>query len=56
MPRSLRIGFEGAMDPVMNREDRWRPIVRDDQDRQRLLETPPIQQLPVSWRIKASWT
>jgi hypothetical protein len=33
MPRSLRIGFEDAIDPVMIRGDRQELIVRDDPDR-----------------------
>jgi hypothetical protein len=38
--RGLRVEYSGAVAHVINRGDRREAIVRDDGDRQRLLETP----------------
>ena len=39
MPRPLRVEYHGAIYHVMNRGDRREPIVRDEEDRKRFLET-----------------
>ena len=37
MPRKLRIRFSGVIRHVMNRGDQGKPVLRDDEDRQKLL-------------------
>jgi putative transposase len=39
MARKLRIQYPGAVYHVMNRGDRREPIIHDDADRQRFIET-----------------
>ena len=39
MAREVRIEFEGAMDQVMARGDRWEAIVRDDGDGRTFVRT-----------------
>ncbi len=39
MPRPLRVEYEGAVCHVMSRGDRREAIFRDDEDRERFLET-----------------
>jgi putative transposase len=39
MPRKLRLEYGSAIYHVMNRGDRREPVVLDDKDRQRFLET-----------------
>jgi hypothetical protein len=41
----LRVEYAGAIHPVMNRGDRREPIVKDDADRERFVET----------RVTAGW-
>ena len=37
MPRKLRIWYPGAIRHVMNRRDQGQAVLRDDEDRQKLL-------------------
>jgi REP element-mobilizing transposase RayT len=53
MPRPLRLEFEGAIYHVMNRGDRREPIVRDDTDRQRFLETLGETCAKTEWQVHA---
>jgi hypothetical protein len=39
MGRKLSVEYPGAIHHVMNRRDRREPIVRDDADRERFVET-----------------
>lgn len=50
MPRPLRIEFEGAIYPVMNRGDRREPIFRDEADRERFFETLGEACAKTDWR------
>jgi putative transposase len=53
VPRKLRIQYEGAIYHVMNRGDRREPIVVDDKDRQRFVETLGEACLKTGWQIHA---
>jgi len=51
--RKLRIQYEGAIYHVMNRGDRRQNIFRDDQDRERFLETLGEACAKTDWQIHA---
>ncbi|HUJ72301.1 MAG TPA: transposase [Verrucomicrobiae bacterium] len=53
MPRPLRVEYAGAIYHVLNRGDRQEPIVRDDQDRVRFLETLGETCLKTHWQVLA---
>jgi hypothetical protein len=51
MPRRLRIEFEGAIDYVMARGNARQKIVRDDADRQRLIEGLEQAVIRYGWEL-----
>ena len=53
MARKLRVQYPGAIYHVMNRGDRREPIFKDDQDRQRFLETLTEACAKTGWQIHA---
>jgi putative transposase len=53
MPRPVRVEYAGAIYHVMNRGDRREPIVRDDRDRQRFLETLGETCRKTQWEVLA---
>jgi putative transposase len=53
MARKLRIQYAGAIYHVMNRGDRREPIFKDDQDRERFLETLSQACQRTLWQIHA---
>jgi len=53
VPRNLRIELDGAVYHVMGRGDRREPIVRDDRDRQRFLETLSAACTKTDWQVHA---
>ena len=53
MARKLRVQYPGAIYHVMNRGDRREPIFKDDQDRQRFLETLTEACARTGWQIHA---
>ena len=53
MARKLRLQYPGAVYHVLNRGDRREAIVRDDQDRQRFLETLAEACGKTGWRVHA---
>jgi REP element-mobilizing transposase RayT len=53
MARRLRVQYPGAIYHVMNRGDRREPIFKDDQDRQRFLETLGETCDKTGWQIHA---
>jgi putative transposase len=53
MARRLRVEYAGGIYHVMNRGDRREPIFRDDQDRQRFLETLGEACRKTSWEVQA---
>ena len=50
--RSAR-GICGAVDHVLDRGDRWEPILQDDADRRRFLETLGEVCRRTDWRVQA---
>jgi putative heme-binding domain-containing protein len=50
MGRKLRVDYPGAIHRVMNRGDRREPIVKDDADRQRFVETPGEACAETGWQ------
>ena len=53
MARKLRVEYPGAVYHVMNRGDRREPIFRDDEDRQRLLDTLAQACGKTGWKVHA---
>ncbi len=53
MARKLRVEYPGAIYHVMNRGDRREEIFRDDQDRERFLETLGEVCAKTGWRVHA---
>src|SRR5437016_4664015 len=53
MARKLRMEYAGAIYHVINRGDRREPIFRDDQDRQRFLETLGEACRKTGWEVQA---
>ncbi|MBL9170611.1 MAG: transposase [Verrucomicrobiales bacterium] len=53
MARKLRIQFPGALYHIVNRGDRSEPIVRDDTDRERFIETLAQACQKTGWRVDA---
>ena len=53
MTRKLRVEYPGAIYHVMNRGDRREPIFRDDEDRERFLETMGEACLKTGWKVDA---
>ena len=53
MARKLRVEYPGAVYHVMNRGDRWEPIFRDDEDRQRFLDTLAQACGKTGWKVHA---
>ena len=53
MARKLRVEYPGAIYHVMNRGDRREPIFRDDEDRQRFLETLGEACAKTGWQVHA---
>ena len=53
MPRPLRVEYAGAIYHVMNRGDRREPIVRDDQDRERFVQTLDEACRKTQWEVLA---
>jgi len=53
MARKLRMEYAGAIYHVINRGDRCEPIFRDDQDRQRFLETLGEACRKTGWEVRA---
>jgi putative transposase len=53
MPRQLRVEYEGAVYHLMNRGDRREPILLDDEDRQRFLETLGEACTETGWQVHA---
>jgi len=53
VPRPLRIEYAGAIYHVLNRGDRGEPIVRDDRDRVRFLETLQEACRKTRWEVLA---
>jgi REP-associated tyrosine transposase len=53
MARRLRVEYAGGIYHVMNRGDRREPIVRDDQDRERFLETLGEACRKTGWEVQA---
>lgn len=53
MARKLRVQYPGAIYHVMNRGDRREPIFKDDQDRERFLETLGEACDKTSWQVHA---
>src|SRR5262249_6221493 len=53
MARRLRVEFPGAIYHLMNRGDRREDIFRDDQDRQRFLETLGEACAKTNWQVHA---
>ena len=53
MARRLRVEFPGAIYHLMNRGDRREGIFRDDQDRQRFLETLSEACAKTNWPVHA---
>src|ERR1043166_5772249 len=53
MPRKLRVEYPGAIYHVMNRGDRREPVFRDDEDRERFLETLGEACLKTGWKVHA---
>ena len=53
MARKLRMEYAGAIYHVINRGDRCEPIFRDDQDRQRFLETLGEACRKTGWQVQA---
>jgi hypothetical protein len=51
--RKLRIQFPGALYHIVNRGDRSEPIVRDDTDRERFIETLAQACQKTGWRVDA---
>src|SRR5205823_7979346 len=52
MARNLRMEYAGAIYHVINRGDRREPIFRDDQDRQRFLETLGEACRKAGWEVQ----
>lgn len=53
MPRKVRVEYEGAIYPVMNRGDRREPIFKDDRDRELFLETLGQCCAKTDWQVHA---
>ena len=53
MSRKLRLEYPGAIYHVMNRGDRQEPIFKDDEDRQRFLDTLGETCAKTGWRVHA---
>jgi len=53
MARKLRVQYPGAIYHVMNRGDRREPIFKDDQDRQRFLQTLGEACAKTGWQVHA---
>lgn len=53
MARKLRVEYPGAIYHVMNRGDRREPIIKDDQDRKRFLETLGETCARTGWQVHA---
>lgn len=53
MARRLRVEYPGAIYHLMNRGDRREPIFKDDEDRQRFLDTLAEACAKTSWQIHA---
>jgi REP element-mobilizing transposase RayT len=53
MPRKLRVEYAGAIYHVMNRGDRREDIFKDDQDRERFLETLGEACAKTGWQVHA---
>ena len=53
MDRKARVEFEGAVYHVLDRGDRREPIVNDDADRVRFLETLGEVCARTGWRVHA---
>ena len=53
MARKLRVEYPGAVYHVMNRGDRREPIFKDDQDRQRFIETLAEVCAKTGWQVHA---
>ncbi len=53
MARKVRVEYPGANYCVMNRGDRCEPILADDPDRRRLLETLGEDCQKTGWQIHA---
>ena len=53
MARKLRMEYAGAIYHVINRGDRREPIFRDDQDRQRFVETLGEACRKAGWEVQA---
>src|SRR5664279_4030124 len=53
MARQLRVQYPGAIYHVMNRGDRREPILKDDADRQRFLETLAECCGKTDWQVHA---
>ena len=51
MARKLRVQYPGAVYHLMNRGDRREPIFKDDQDRQRFLETLGQACTKTGWQV-----
>ncbi len=53
MARKLRVEYPGAIYHLINRGDRREPIFREDQDRQRFLDTFGEACLKTGWQVHA---
>ena len=53
MARKLRVEYPGAVYHVMNRGDRREPILRDDEGRQRFLDTLAQACGKTGWKVHA---
>ena len=53
MAGKLRIQYPGAIYHVINRGDRREPIFKDDQDRQRFLDTLSQARQKTRWQVHA---
>jgi hypothetical protein len=53
MARKLRVHYPGAIHHVMNRGGRRGPSFKDDQDRERFLETPGEAWDKTGWQAHA---
>ena len=53
MAHKLRVEYPGAIYHVLNRGDRREPIFKDDQDRERFLQTLGETCTKTSWQVHA---
>ncbi len=53
MARKLRVEYAGAIYPVLNRGDRREPIFKEEEDRERFIQTLGEVCVKTGWKVQA---